>query len=174
MKFDNRPPVERGRLDPLEGHFLVLLGCVLATICPHSTEIEAQMSRENALYDVDNKHTVRNAGSMSTEISEPTIPTKKWMINAACCQRNNIFILPSLGACLLRTKCVKVRAGGHGYGTPIVCKWYLLHELPIFLILDPNFGLATVNSGHSNTPSFYLFLFFLLREKEDTLSRCDA
>lgn len=77
MKFDNRSPVERGRLDPLEGHFLVLLGCVPATICPHSTEIGAQMSRENALYDVDNKHTVRNAGSMSTEISEPTVPTKK-------------------------------------------------------------------------------------------------
>lgn len=58
MKFGNRPPVERGRLDPLEGHFRVLSGCVLGTICPHSTEIEALMSREYALYDV-NKYSQR-------------------------------------------------------------------------------------------------------------------
>lgn len=77
MKFDNRPPIEQGRLDPLEGHFLVLLWCVRATICPHSTEIEAQMSREYALYDVNSKYAARDAGSMSTEISEPTILPQK-------------------------------------------------------------------------------------------------
>lgn len=35
MKFGNRPPVEQGRLDPLEGHFRGLFVCVLAAICPH-------------------------------------------------------------------------------------------------------------------------------------------
>lgn len=72
------------------------------------------MSREYALYDVNSKYAARDAGIMSTEISESTIPTKKWMLNGACYQQNNSFIFPSLGVCLPRTKCENVRASGHG------------------------------------------------------------